>query len=526
MTASEAGRGTVLFSVILAVVHGAAATAWAVVRGPAFNPDGVSYAALARSLLAGDARSLVNAFWSPAYPISLALPLALGLDVFDAARWVAIGAGAATIPVFLRLGETFGLGAGVVRVAACLLLLSPIWIPLTPLATPDILVVPVFTLYLVRFVRLSREPALRTGAAAGLVAGLLFLVRTYMFFLGLAALPVALFRAPRGRRAAAAAGYLAAFLAAAGPWILAMRAGYGRFTIGAVGALNRRVEVSGAYRDDPPRAYPWFYLPSGPWNLIDYAAPGSPLWRDPPPGREITAAMEIRGIARQLPLAIRFLANPGGGLVLCLAATALAASGLLRPSGIRLSLLSACLVGGFCLVRVTDRYLLPVLVPVFLGAAAGLERLARRPRLQQAAVALLTAVAVLQGYRRTAQPTWAHEAQVGRAVRQAGKEIARSGRGPLAVLTPALQMEEAGHDWSRALAVAYFADAPLAALEHPDPIGTRALQQAGVRWVVSRRTQPCARFLGELGWRLAAAFGPFGSEPGFELWEAPPPSRP
>ncbi|MEK7269480.1 MAG: glycosyltransferase family 39 protein [Planctomycetota bacterium] len=511
------------FQAVAASLLVLATLGWVVARGPAYNPDAVSYDALARCLFAGDLWSFVTSCWSPGYPVALAPFLAIGLSVHAAALILSLLSGVAAMALMPRVGRFLGLSTWAIRIAMLLLAISPLWIVQSTIVSPDHLVVPLFLLYLLRVLRMSRSPSPRDGAIAGLLAGLMFWVRGFMLPFGLAALPIALLFAPRGRRLAAGAAYAAVLSAVAAPWVLATTLKYERPIVFTVGGVLRRLTLTEEFTRMPAREAP-FLIPKGPWNLHDYYPPGSPFWDPPKPGYGIPLSLQANVCLSNLVGVARILANPGYGMILLLAALGFAAWWRAGHPRDVLRLLSwvAVYAGGYAVLQVRDRYFLTFLPFLFLLAAHGLTAAGICRALRAAALVFIVSVTVLQAARRVEETLRLEEGRLGLAYREAGRQIREGGGGAMAVLSEAKTAGKAASLSGRGVAVAHFGNAPYVALECPDPTGRETFRRLDVRWVViDGGARLPASFLASNRFRRVGVFGPFASSPAFELWRLP-----
>jgi hypothetical protein len=219
-----------LGAVLLLAVAGAVATWFATRHGPLLSPDSVTYLSEARNLATGrgytDLTGRPDTTFAPGLPFLLAVGELLGLAAANAARFLNAVSYAAVVVlswVLLRRHTRSWLlalaGATVVVAAPAMLNVADhLWSE------------PLFCVVLLAFFLCLDEAFTRSGraqlrlvAAAGLLAGVAFLVR----YAGMALIPagvVALAAAPVAAGGRARARRMAAFLAAAAPlpalWLL------------------------------------------------------------------------------------------------------------------------------------------------------------------------------------------------------------------------------------------------------------------------------------------------------------------
>src|SRR5256886_9437988 len=95
-----------------------------IARAPVIHPDGPASLALASDLLHGDARRVLESYYSPAYPGLVAIAIAAGGSPEVAGRLAAAGAGLAALPLLHTLTRRL-LGARAARVAVLTAALHP-----------------------------------------------------------------------------------------------------------------------------------------------------------------------------------------------------------------------------------------------------------------------------------------------------------------------------------------------------------------------------------------------------------------
>jgi hypothetical protein len=234
------------------------------------NPDGVSYLDLGDAMAADGPAAGLNSYWSPLYPLVLALVRALSgftasleLPMAHLANLlIFLGAVAAfelLLGELVAVVEAADAGSGLDRegaVSPAAIALVGLGYPLFLLAmlrliglgfvTPDSMVATLAVTAVALLLRLARGGGgAGLGATLGLALGLGYLAKTPMLFIGLAILACG-WAAARDRRARW--GMVAATLVAAviaGGFIGALSARYGRLAWGDNGRINYAFHVNG-----------------------------------------------------------------------------------------------------------------------------------------------------------------------------------------------------------------------------------------------------------------------------------------
>lgn len=235
------------------------------------NPDGISYLDVASTYARGDVAHAINAYWSPLYSWLLAAAFAL---LQPSAYWECTVAHGVNVAIFLVALVAFEWLVSELLVwrAAKQERLRERWYDLLPdwlvvgigyalfvyvsrrlitvsLLTPDMIVAATVYASAAILLRLGRQPSPLLAGLLGVVLGLAYLAKGVMFPLALVFLAVLLgVTWRRGRRDLQVA--CLAFLVIAGPWIGALSASRGRFTIGDTGRLNYRWYVLGEPRPE------------------------------------------------------------------------------------------------------------------------------------------------------------------------------------------------------------------------------------------------------------------------------------
>lgn len=240
------------------------------------DADGLSYLDIADAILRGDWVNVVNAYWSPLYPLLLVPAVAVG-RVWP--YWEAAAVHAVNFAVFLGALGAFrmllrevaastggqaagtqgsgaeGLGEKYLPTDVSLFTASALfmWISLewtsVRRTTPDILVSALVYLTGVLLIKFWREPSNRWHSALlGFALAFGYYAKTVFFPLAvvlLAALAAAEMR--RRRQALNTATAALVFLLLSGPWVLTLSLSKGRFTFGDSGLLNYAWYVNGVH---------------------------------------------------------------------------------------------------------------------------------------------------------------------------------------------------------------------------------------------------------------------------------------
>ena len=242
-------------------IHAIAAAAY-----QSMNPDGISYLDIADAYMRGDRATAVNAVWSPLYSWILGPVLALvrpSLDwefpLVQAVNFVIFLGALAAFEFLWRtsrrdsaaplLSEAAWRLIGYALFGWCALVLITV-----SMVTPDMLTAALVFAAAGLLVTIRTQPTARRFAALGAVLGAAYLAKSVMFPLGVLAIALASLRA-HGLRRRLGMGLLAlaAFLAVAGPFVLAVSNAKGRLTFGDAGPLTYAWLVNGVPRPHPHR---------------------------------------------------------------------------------------------------------------------------------------------------------------------------------------------------------------------------------------------------------------------------------
>jgi 4-amino-4-deoxy-L-arabinose transferase-like glycosyltransferase len=208
-------------------------------------PDATSYLSIAQAYARGQFWDAVNGYWAPLYCWLLALPIAAGVELLVAPKLVALLIGTLAFAGLRRLCRRLRLSDRAIIIVLIAALPAFVSWSLT-LVTPDFLLVAVLTWYLSEVVAWTPSSGIRSGLAAGALAGLASLSKQYAlpFVASHLVLAAALHyhqRRTPNRRATLGSWLIAAYIvlfAIMGPWIATMSAKYGRLTIAASGQYN------------------------------------------------------------------------------------------------------------------------------------------------------------------------------------------------------------------------------------------------------------------------------------------------
>ena len=298
--------------------------AWAVVCGFALlnawiarhtvDADGLSYLDIADAILRGDWKNVVNAYWSPLYPLLLLPAVAAGRAW---PYWEAAAAHAVNLAIFFgaliafrmllreaaanaRCSSAGGPGEKYLPtdvytfIASALFMWTSLEWTSVRRTTPDILVSALVYLTGVFLIKRREERHNRRySILLGFALALGYYAKTVFFPLAVALLVVLIAVEIRQRRRAVNAIAAAlAFFALSGPWVLALSLSKGRFTFGDSGLLNYAWYVNGVclhvhWQGDPPGfghpLHPTKQLSTHP-KIYAFASPigGTyPPWFDP-----------------------------------------------------------------------------------------------------------------------------------------------------------------------------------------------------------------------------------------------------
>jgi hypothetical protein len=373
------------------------------------NPDGPSYAVVARLWLEGDLPAAVNAYWGPLLSWAAMPLLAVGVDDLLALRLVLLVGASLTFAPLRTLCRSAG--ASPEATQTLLVAVAPILVYAASFGLyADVLMV----MALLRSLAALSVPAPAqrptTAVRAGLWAAVAFLARAYALPVALVMFPVASLlhgvATGSGRRTRTVLRVVgpavAAFALVAGAWIATLSAVYGEPTYSTSAAFNAELVAPGSA--------------GNPFNVRGLHEPvrdgGFSAWEEPselPVPVRSSAAVGDDGGPGDPDLGHRVslgLANARivvgsmlrrGAPLLALAAVALAGAVAARrwpPVAVSLPLVTgAAAAGGLTLIIAIERYTwLPILATV-PAAAVGFDRLlAGRRRWLPAAGAALVAV--------------------------------------------------------------------------------------------------------------------------------------
>ncbi len=256
--------------------------------------DGVAYLDISHALASGHPEALLNPYWSPGYPVTLAAGLAIlhpsparELAAVYLIHW-AIGILAllglvyfvSGLPVPAQTGRTFGLTRPMLLALGCALFLVALQadVPIY-LMTPDVLLAALLWLAGGTFLRIARGQRIYHYALLAVALSLAYFTKAVALSLALAALPILPFAGPDRRRAARGLlVYVATAAILISPYVAKLSAAKGHFTLGESGGLNYAWIVDGS--DGPNRWHMQNDSPAGHARL-HLVHPARRLWKSP-----------------------------------------------------------------------------------------------------------------------------------------------------------------------------------------------------------------------------------------------------
>lgn len=423
------------------------------------NPDGISYIAIARKILAGQAGGAVNGYWGPLFSWLLLPFLALGLDPLLAGKLLSILIGLVTLPGLSALSYRFEMSERL-RTVVLAALLPALWQFTFHSLSPDFLVVCILVHYFAVVLDGGFAGALRKGATCGVLGGLVYLAKAYGFHFFLAH-----FTLTAGLLLAGATGDperrailrtwllgLGVLAAIAGPWAATLSAKYGRPTLATTGAYNHALVAPGSRGQ--PMHYRGFMAPHDP--------EATSVWEDPSfiPLRDWSPLTSAATMKHQLALLAgnarmiwrMFSSYSLFALVTLLAYVLFCVQPIqrsLRPGGEAYPLLALLLYpAGYALVLVQERYLFVCVVLLALMGGHVVQRLAAGGFLTGRR---LTVGCLLLAGSIAAQPL----KQTATLARQGGGRNARVVSGQLAQLADLRGRIASNREWVQTLFIAY-----------------------------------------------------------------------
>ncbi|MGH9269128.1 MAG: ArnT family glycosyltransferase [Acidimicrobiales bacterium] len=339
--------------------------------------DEISYIAIAGRYADGDPDA-VNSYWAPLLSWLLAVPIALGVSPFFAAKVLSVLVGLAALLAFRRLLSTFSVG-GWLGVILELSLIPALLFAALRFVTPDLLLAAVVVGYL-SVILDSRYGGRRWGGAwCGLAGALAFFTKSYALFFFLAHFTVmsglhGLRASGRGRARVVRSWVtgVAVFLALVAPWAGLLTARYGTRTLGVNSSYNHAIV------GPESKGRPIFWV-----GLVPPAKPGdTSIWEDPhifgewveawsPLGSPGALVHQGKLIAKNLNLTLSALSSFTLLMPAILVGAAAVCAGGRPFRDARLPLFGGLFTflvypAGYLLVHSEDRYLLPLLL---LGVA-------------------------------------------------------------------------------------------------------------------------------------------------------------
>lgn len=383
------------------------------------NPDGISYLDLADALVRHDWNAAISTYWSPLYPVLLAVALGATnpspyneFALLHVVNFVVFACTLCCFEFFLR--SLLRYRAGHRRDQERVLLsdrmlqlvgyMAFIWTSLDWISVgaphPDMCVSALVYLAAGGILRVQLRPNLGAAFLCGMIVGIGYLAKTIMLPVGVAFLLASAVGVWRDRRAVAVAGLsIVGFVSVAAPLVGVLSLSKNRFTVGDVGVLSYAWFVNGVMMfahwqggaGQVPLHAPRKVLANPP--VYEYATPikGTfPLWFDPAYWHEglridVDVAQQSKRIVYTTNAYLRLLLNASGKLnrvgnwMFGPLALLLAASG--GGPGRRslwkyqcLLLPAASAVGFYWLVHVDPRFLAAFVVLLLLGFLAAADQ--------------------------------------------------------------------------------------------------------------------------------------------------------
>ena len=377
------------------------------------NPDGVAYLDLSDEVLAGHWRALVQAYWSPLYPMLLAAGRALaGKDalhettiahgvnflgyVLALVGWQRLlrqlGRRGTGVPAF---DTPLGIAAGYAVFAWAML-----WLTSLHFVTPDLWLTGWIFLSAALVLRHSRACLSRHSLALGAALGVGYLTKSVLLPVSPFIIAGAVLLTPAAQRMRVAVRACAALALVSVPWIVAISSHSGRATFGDNGRFNYAWFVSGdrwlspdPVRETGPGAavFPRVLEHPAVYTWPDKSGTYAP-WRDPSAwhgAMTVTtdAARQRRVLERSWSTLAFWLLPWGVVLVVLLVAGASPARDALG-GGVAIALAAVVAIAGYALVFVEGRYVAPFLALLIVMVAGTLRVSAEHARRVVLAVAL------------------------------------------------------------------------------------------------------------------------------------------
>ena len=424
--------------------------------------DGMAYLDLADKVAAGNWNGLVNAYWSPLYPLLIGIALRLFrvsahqqvplAHVVNVAVYVGVFI---AFEFFLRqiIGErsrprqrpSLILRPGWFSVVYLIFLCSFTRFYRPDVMTPDALMM-VFLFIAGALLSKAREGETRWRDFAffGLSLALGYLAKAAMFPMAFVFLLLLLFCSKGNRRLAGAFLAFVIFAVVSAPWIYAVSAAKGHFTFGDSGALNYAWYVNGArlqnhWRGEAPgrgvAAHPTRRLFSDP-EVFEFAEPINgtfPPWTDPSYWNEgLTPYFNLKQVLHAAALNVSYYAN----LFLLLLGPVTTAVGAILLATPRASLRQAlktfwplltaiaAIFSMYALVHAESRFFLGAIVMlwvVLIDAASPISEISRHDLTSSAATMVLVVMGV-----SVAHATFVNVSALSKGSGQVGMRVARA----------------------------------------------------------------------------------------------------
>ncbi|MEK9166221.1 MAG: hypothetical protein AAB846_00630 [Patescibacteria group bacterium] len=385
----------IAIAVILGALH-----AWAYRH--AMNPDGISYLDIGEDFWNGNLGAIVNAHWSPLYPVILGLALKIfspspywEFALAHGVNFLIFLFGLFAFDFFLRQviatdeqknqQESFpkwvwlGLGYGI------FLITSLNFITLAAL-TPDMLVSGFLYLALGLLLKIRRLGERKAYLLLGVVLGISYLARAPMFLLApLFIAESAFLGTERKKNTLNAALAFAIFLAVSMPFVAILSAQKGHFTFSESGRLNYAWHINKSvpyigWLEGPHSPKQIFHNP----NMFAFREPirsTYPLWRDPAYWNEkVPVHLDLQGHLTAIKQGVheisfitrRYLLPVAAAFLLLFLLGKVPAKKLLESWPLLVPVLVG--IGMYALVYTASRYIAPFITALWLGLFLGLAR--------------------------------------------------------------------------------------------------------------------------------------------------------
>lgn len=363
------------------------------------NPDGVAYLDLSDAVLDGRWGDLVQAYWSPVYPVLLALArrvagrdalhetlIAHGVNLagfmFALRGWHMLLAQLARRRVGLvAFGTPLGMAAGYAVFAWAML-----WLTSLHFVTPDLWLAGWIFAAAALVVRHDETVRAHLPLALGAALGAGYLTKSVLLPVAPFFIAGAVLLAPGAQRVRVALRAGAMLALVAGPWIAAISMHAKRPTFGDNGRFNYAWFVNGdrwlspdPQRESGPGAAVFPRVVAAPATYAWPTAAGTYApWRDPSSWHSemtvrVDAARQMRVLTRSWSQLAFWMVPWGVLLTVMVLAGATVSRDAVRP-GLALAVPSVGALAGYALVFVEGRYVAPFLALLAVAVVAALRR--------------------------------------------------------------------------------------------------------------------------------------------------------